>query len=118
MLYTFLTWIAAGFALVAFPVSATPPPGCLENSKGQRWCEGLPVRYNPNPVRDTAKADPWVHPATVKSVPKLYQSPGQQVSALPVDEFLPGYRRPNYDNSSPWVGVLPNIPPKSAEIKK
>lgn len=42
----------------------------------------------------------------------------ETVEATPVDEFLPGYRRPNYDNSSPWVGVLPNIPPKSAEIKK
>lgn len=107
MLYTFLTWIAASFALVAFPVSATPPQGCLENSKGQRWCEGLPVRYNSNPVRDTPKSDLWVHPATVKSFPKLYEPVGQQVAALPVDEFLPGYRPRVTFNGEPWVGVLP-----------
>lgn len=107
MLFTFLTWIAASFALVAFPVDAAPPSGCLENSKGQRWCDSFAKRFNPAVVRDRLEPVPWVHPATVKAAPKLYESPGQQVAALPVDEFLPGYRKPNYDASMPWVGVLP-----------
>lgn len=118
MLYTFLTWIAAGLVLAAFPVAAAPPLGCLENAKGQRLCEGFPLRFNPNPVRDQPKAEAWVHPATINATPRLYQPAGQQVASLPVDEFLPWYRARSYEDAVPWVGVLTAPAPVVSGTKK
>jgi len=74
---------------------AAAPLGCIESSAGARRCLSdvrLPV--GPGPVL----VGP--HPATVPVAPRPYQSVGQQVVSIPLDDLLPWLqvrRSPNFD---------------------
>lgn len=108
------TWLALVAFFVTTSIHAAPPLGCVENSKGQRWCEGSSKHFQREaPQRDSEPFEPWLHPATKKAVLALFQPVGRVVEPLPIDQFLPGYTIPNPNKSEPWVGILPAHLPTS-----
>lgn len=70
--------------------SASPPLGCVENSKGQRWCQSSKAHFKRTPPETDALQLGWVHPA-FKVNRQLPEPVGRQVAVLPVELFLPQY---------------------------
>ena len=85
-------WITAGLVLAVFPSFATPPLGCLEDSRGRRWCDHdqpKSERYQKTETIDENYV-PWVHPDTVKrdSYPPI-SGVGPQVKPIDAAKLLP-----------------------------
>jgi len=85
-----IAWGAAGLVLAVSPIFAAPPLGCLENSRGARWCTSYD-NDRAEAVGSVPVLSSGPHPATIKKPPRPFEPVGAIVKPIRITEFLPDY---------------------------